>query len=501
MKTLFNTFSKFCMPKNENINLPFTPDEFSEYFIEKIEKIRSQIPQVDIDFNLNPTTKPLKFTKFELTNEEEVRNFIIKSNKTNTPNEIFPSKMYMQILPTILPYLVKLFNSSLESGVVPSSFKHAIVKPLIKKPNLDLAVLSNYRPVSLLPFLSKILERLVQSRIDSHIEKLDLPDTFQSGFRQHHSTETALLKVTNDIRVACDTGNVCILITLDLSSAFDTLDPGVLIDRLHSFLGISDTALNWFKSYLSSRTQEIITDKGKSKTKNIKFGVPQGSVEGPPLFKTYILPLLMLLKQLGLLFHCYADDTQIYFLCTPKNYLMTIPHIETCYKTISQWLSKNFLKLNDSKTEVIVIGSDAAVSSCKSALSTFTLGNANIEFSTSIKSLGVTLDESLSFTKHIKIVSNNCMFQLHNLNRVRSHFSKSSLETIIHAYISTRLDYCNSLYSGLPDSTIRTLQVAQNFAARILLQESKFCHITPLLKKLHWLPIRARIEYKILLFT
>ena len=240
-------------------------------------------------------------------------------------------------MPIIVPYLVKLFNSSLESGVVPDCFKHAIIRPLLKKPNLDPNILSNYRPISLLLFTSKILERLVQSRLDSHISNLDLQDTFQSGFRKHHSTETALLKVTNDLRIACDSKEqqFCILITLDLSSAFDTLDPSTLIQRLNTYLGVSDVALKWFTSYLSNRTQEVITSKGRSKPKNIKFGVPQGSVEGPPLFKVYILPLLMLLIKLGLLFHCYADDTQVYFICTPKNLPMTICHIQSCYKIIS----------------------------------------------------------------------------------------------------------------------------------------------------------------------
>ena len=133
----------------------------------------------------------------------------MKSNKTNSPNEIFPSKLYPEILSLIVPHLVKLFNISLDTGVFPSFFKHALVTPLLKKPNLDPNNLKNFRPVSRLCFLSKILERLVQSRIDSHVAKLHLPDAFQSGFKQYHSTETVLLRITNDIRIACDKGNTC----------------------------------------------------------------------------------------------------------------------------------------------------------------------------------------------------------------------------------------------------------------------------------------------------
>ena len=137
----------------------------------------------------------------------------------------------------------------------------------------------------------------------------------------------------------------------------------------------------------------------------------------------------------------------------------------------------------------------------KELYSSITLGNTTINFSSSVRNLGVIFDEQLSFKKHIQNVSKNLNYHLLNLYHARPHFDKSSFEIAMHALISTRLDYCNSLYSGLPDSSIRPLQLAQNFAARILSNQSKFSHITPILKTLHWLPVRARIEYKILLFT
>ena len=133
---------------------------------------------------------------------------------------------------------------------------------------------------------------------------------------------------------------------------------------------------------------------------------------------------------------------------------------------ISDWLSKNFLKINHNKTEVLLVGRESALSKCKPQFSTITLGDVTVKFSSSARNLGVLLDENLSFKQHIQNVSNNCIYHLKNLNSVRSHFSRQSLETAIHAYVSTRLDYCNSLYIGLPDSTLRPLQFAQNFAAR-----------------------------------
>ena len=175
-------------------------------------------------------------------------------------------------------------------------------------------------------------------------------------------------------------------------------------------------------------------------------------------------------------------------------------YVKTCYTHISDLLSKLFLKLNDSKTEIILIGSKSLVDNCKSQTSTLQLNQSLITFSSFIKNLGVTIDENLSFKKHIKNVSNNAMFRLRSLRHVRSHFDKSSFQIIIHATVTSLLDYCNSLLSDLPTSSLRHLQLVQNFAARLVLNRRKSCHITPLLHELHWLPIESRIKFKVLLF-
>ena len=330
---------------------------------------------------------------------------------------------------------------------------------------------------------------------------LDIDEKFQSGFKNKHSTETALLYVTNQLRISADNGNVSILITLDLSSAFDTLDHTTLLDILNSFLGISDLALDWFRSYLSNRSQKVLFNNSYSESKILTHGVPQGSVDGPPLFRIYILPLLSLFKKLKLSFHVYADDTQIYLCCSPSHFINNLEHLQSCYTKISDLLSKLFLKLNDSKTEIILIGSKSIVESCKSQASFLHLNESIITFSSYIKNLGVTFDENLTFKNHIKNVSKNAMFRLRNLLHVRPHFDITSFKIIIHATVTSLLDYCNSLLSGLPASSLRDLQLVQNFAARLVLKRSKFCHVTPLLYELHWLPIESRIKFKVLLFV
>ena len=241
-----------------------------------------------------------------------MRAIISSSNKSYSPADPFPTKFILNVLPAILPYLTNLFNSSLHYGVFPQSMKHAFIKPILKKPVLDPSESKNLRPISQLSYFSKILEKIATDQLLDHMSSFLTCETYQSGFKNFHSTKTALLSVTNDLRRSSDNGHPSILIQLDFSSAFDTLDIPTLIDTLKNFIGLSDSALSWFSSYLSDRTFQVQQPNDVSKSTNVKYGVPQGSVPAPILYRIYIIPLLILLTRLGIKYYIYADDTQIY---------------------------------------------------------------------------------------------------------------------------------------------------------------------------------------------
>ena len=191
-----------------------------------------------------------------------------------------PTSVHYDSLDEIIPIVTSIINKSLSSSIVPQCFKHALVKPLLKKASLDPNCLKHYRSVSNLPFLSKVLERIVLKHFLQHLQSHSLLELFQSVYQKCHSTETALLLVVNDLRPASDSGCVSILSLLDLSAAFDTADHNILIARLHTTFDCSGTVLDWFSSYLSCRTQSVFVGH-RSTPSVLQCGVLQGSVLGP----------------------------------------------------------------------------------------------------------------------------------------------------------------------------------------------------------------------------
>jgi len=321
----------------------------------------------------------------------------------------------------------------------------------------------------------------------------------QSAYRKFHSTETALVKVYNDLLVATDQGQVSALCLLDMTAAFDTVDHELLLMRLERSFGVQGTALDWFRSYLTGRTYCIVFGGNTSSIIPVTCSVPQGSVLGPLLFILYTAELVEIATQHGVHLHAYADDTQLYLHCSISDSISSATTLQHCIADIQHWMSANRLKLNPDKTELIWTGTRHRVNSLPGSGPTLLLGSASVDVASAVRLLGVTLTPDLWLDRHVSTVSANCFFQLRQLRRVRRSLDIESTKTLIHAFVTSRVDYCNCLLANAPKTWTDKLQRVMNAAARIITNTQKFDRgLTDILhNELHWLDVPQRIKYRL----
>ena len=507
-KELWKSIKNICYPKpihsNDLVSASSNPKAaldkcnvfFSSVGRNLADDILSQSRETENDLasKINCTRTPAHSFFMAPTDREEVTNIISQLKKDTAPGLDGITSTFLKSAGDILcEPLVHIFNLSLESGSFPSSWKIAIITPIHKNGPKDAP--SNYRPISLLPTFSKILEKIVNRRLTKFIELNGMISPRQFGFRRNKSTEDAVLLLTELICGYLDNGQKCVGVFLDLAKAFDTVSPKILCRKLER-LGIRGVALDWFKSYLTGRQQITRVEQHKSDLLPVHFGVPQGSILGPTLFIIYMNDMhdLQLLDAEVI---CYADDTVVLFKGNTWN--DTVRSSETGMTSICHWLNNNLLTLNYSKTNFVCFHKTAAsapsrndkivVHSCdldplKSCTCNF------IVRTNSTKYLGIIIDEQLNFKMQIQHLVKRVRKISGIFRRLRYIGNLELLINIYKALCESVTGYCISAWGSAAKTAILDIERANRSILKIMLRKPFRFPTTELYKTAKVLTVR-----------
>ena len=288
-----------------------------------------------------------------------------------------------------------------------------------------------------------------------------------------------------------DEERISVSLLLDLSATFDTIDHQILLSRLETVFGIRSTALQSFQPYLLDRNQCVVVNNSASSSSLVMFGVPQGSVLGPVLFVLYTTPLSDIIANHSVNHQLFADDTQLKKSARPND----VQNLQSCTDDIKAWMCNNQLKLNEDKTEAILF-STPSLSSCHCLPSSIVVGTHEILFSDKVRNLGFILDSNLTIKQHVIKTCQTAYYQLKRISSIRRYLTEDAAKQLVTSCVVSRLNYCNSLLMGTPNSVIQPMQKVQNTHARLIFRAPRHQNCTSLLQQLHWLPISERTKYK-----
>ena len=428
--------------------------------------------------NLNPTDSLqgsyCNSMFLEPTTDEEICDIISNLKKSNsTGHDNIPITLIKSCKLELSSILSHVNNQSLSEGIFPDPLKIAKVVPIYKNGNIK--CVSNYRPISVLPSLSKITEKLVYIRLEKYLIKNSILHQNQFGFRSKLSTSMALLELVDKLSKSIDDRKLTVGVFIDLAKAFDTVDHRILLSKMEHY-GIRGVALNWFQNYLTNRKQYVTIGNIKSNDAYIKCGVPQGSILGPILFLIYINDLNYVSKLLNTIM--FADDTNLFL--TGKSLAELEHQMNIELEIVNNWFKTNLLSLNVTKTSYIIF--------CNKKLPDINIriqdASLNRQFDT--KFLGVILSANLKWNKHIEVVSNKISKNVGIISKVRhllpSHLTRSLYLTLVEPYIS----YCNLVWSS-PEKTeaLNSILKLQKRYVRLITFSDYSAHSKPLFLKLN----------------
>ena len=486
-----NIVNKPCvMPLPNFLN---KPSDINDHFLQFSKNKQPADPNL-IEYYLNNKKANVseKFS-FSTVTTDQVKSQLFSIKSLAIGSDCVNLEMLKLCCPRIIPFLTNIINSCILEGIFPDAWKIARVMPLPK--NNNVISLNELRPISILPCLSKVLERVMNDQVKKFLEKNIILPANQSGFRTGYSCTTTLLSLTDDILRASDSGKATVLVLLDYSKAFDTINHQLLLTIL-SFIGFAPGAADFIESYLSNRQQYVETSVGQSAGESVECGVPQGSILGPLLFTIYTSNFISCMDRVTAYF--YADDTQILFSFSPGDGPMAELLINKDLNSLVTYSQRHGLHINPDKSTVLVFGKNKKYLMSNLDIN---ISDKNLVFTECAKNLGLRIDTDLRFKQQIGFCLKKAYFNLRMIYPHRHILSETLKIKLTDSLVLSHFNYCDVLYGPCLDKNdINRIEMVQKCCLRFIYGIRKYEPVSYKLKDAKWLSMQNRRKLHSLVF-
>ena len=465
----------------------------NNFFCHVAEKLASQLENTSNEYKTyfkQPANQSIYL--YNVKEKELINQIKQLDSKKSSGHDGFTAKFLKLSTMIVAEPLTHIFNTSINTGHYPDELKIAKCIPIFKKGKKSDP--SNYRPISILSTVNKLLEKMLYKRLYKYFTKFNILYDYQFGFRQKHSTTQALIEITDFLKSSIDAKNHVCGLFLDLTKAFDTVDHNILLDKLFN-CGIRGVANKLLKSYLTNRYQYVAIGNTCSNKQSIKHGVPQGSVLGPLLFLIYINDIINC-TNLGKI-RIFADDTSVFI--EGQNINEVISKAENLMNDLSKWFKANRLTLSTEKSCFVIFKNQR--SKLNQIPSVLSFGENTIKREMSVKYLGVTLDENLSWNEHVQNICNSLKRCFSTFFRVRDFINKKQIKTIYYSLIYSKILYALPVYGLTSKENISHIQRLQNKLLKVLMKKNYRYSTNKLHNDLNILKVEDLVDQEILTYV